>query len=77
MPERRPRATVALSADLREAVKAGINAEFAQMANDPVYQEEAVQIVEEFAEADWEALQVGEGSARDKGSLVNTPEAKS
>ncbi|HEX4964808.1 MAG TPA: hypothetical protein VF173_28605 [Thermoanaerobaculia bacterium] len=57
MPARKIRTVVALPADLLEAVNAGIDAEFAQMATDPAYQEEAVQIAKEFAEADWEALQ--------------------
>ena len=34
-----------------------IDAEFSQMANDPAYQEEALQVSQEFAGADWEALQ--------------------
>lgn len=45
------------------AIRRAIDAEFSQMANDPAYQEEALQIVEEFAEADWEALLVAERSA--------------
>ena len=36
--------------------RAAIDAEFAQMASDRAYQEEAVQVAEDFAEADWEAL---------------------
>ena len=91
MPARKVRTTVALSADLLEAMdtvvqegaaesrndflerairkqlaathRAAIDAEFAMMANDRAYQEEATQIAEEFAEADWEALQAGERNA--------------
>ncbi len=91
MPARKVRTTVALSADLLEAMhaivqagaaesrndflerairrqlaatrRAGIDAEFAQMATDPLYQEEAVRIAEEFAGADWEALRTAERSA--------------
>ena len=37
-------------------IRRAIDTEFSQMANDPAYQEEALQVAEEFAEADWEAL---------------------
>jgi len=88
MPARKVRTTVALSADLLEAMdavvrqgeadsrndfleralrselaasrRAAIDAEFAEMANDRSYKREALQVVEEFADADWEALQAGE-----------------
>lgn len=90
MPAKKVRTTVALSADLLEAMdfivrageaesrtdfleralrsqlaasrRAAIDAEFAQMANDRAYQREALQVAEEFAEADWEALQIAEGT---------------
>jgi hypothetical protein len=35
-----------------------IDEDFASMADDCSYQEEALQIAEEFARSDWEALQV-------------------
>jgi len=88
MPARKVRTTVALSADLLEAMdaivergaadsrndflerairtqlaasrRAAIDAEFAHMAGDRTYQNEAVQVTEEFAEADWEALRAAE-----------------
>ena len=50
----------AIRRQLAATRRAEIDAEFAQMANDPAYQEEALQIAEEFAEADWEALQAAE-----------------
>ncbi len=43
--------------------RAGVDAEFAQMVNDPTYQKEALQVADEFAEADWEALQAAVESA--------------
>lgn len=91
MPARKVRMTIALSADLLEAMDSmvcagvaesrnaflerairrqlsaipwsGIDAEFAQMVNDPAYQEEALQIAEELASADWETLQAAERTA--------------
>jgi metal-responsive CopG/Arc/MetJ family transcriptional regulator len=91
MSARKVRTTVALSADLLEAMntivqegvaesrndflerairrqlaatrRAKVDAEFAHMANDPTYQGEALQVAEEFAEADWEALQAAERTA--------------
>jgi metal-responsive CopG/Arc/MetJ family transcriptional regulator len=47
----------ALRKQLAASRRAAIDAEFAQMATDRVYQGEAVQVAEAFAEADWEALQ--------------------
>jgi metal-responsive CopG/Arc/MetJ family transcriptional regulator len=40
--------------------RAAIDAEFAQMATDRIFQREAVQVTADFAEADWEASQVAE-----------------
>ena len=51
----------ALEAYLRELEERRIDAEFALMADDPRYQAEMLQIAEEFAQADWEALQTAEG----------------
>jgi len=48
----RLRTTMALAASRRAAT----DAEFAKMASDQTYQREAVQVAEEFAGADWEAL---------------------
>jgi Arc/MetJ-type ribon-helix-helix transcriptional regulator len=47
----------ALRNQLAASRRAAIDAEFAEMANDRSYQREAVQVAEDFAEADWEALQ--------------------
>jgi metal-responsive CopG/Arc/MetJ family transcriptional regulator len=46
---------------LVEQERARIDAEFAAMAHDADYLAEAEQIAEEFAAADWEALQISEG----------------
>jgi metal-responsive CopG/Arc/MetJ family transcriptional regulator len=40
--------------------RAEIDASFAQMANDAEYQAEVEIINQEFAQSDWEALQLGE-----------------
>jgi metal-responsive CopG/Arc/MetJ family transcriptional regulator len=50
----------ALRNQLAASRRAAIDAEFAQMASDRVYQGEAVQVAEDFAEADWEALRTAE-----------------
>lgn len=50
----------ALQRALAAAHTAGIDAAFAAMADDDDYQAEARALVEEFATADWEALQLGE-----------------
>jgi metal-responsive CopG/Arc/MetJ family transcriptional regulator len=50
----------AIRRQLAATRRAAIDAEFAHMANDPAYQEEALQVAEEFAAADWEALQAAE-----------------
>jgi len=53
----------AIRKQLAASRRAAIDAEFAQMANDSTYQKEAVQVAEEFAEADWEALRAAERNA--------------
>lgn len=50
----------ALRNQLAASRRAAIDAEFALMASDPTYRREAVEVAEEFAEADWEALQAAE-----------------
>jgi metal-responsive CopG/Arc/MetJ family transcriptional regulator len=50
----------ALRNQLAVSRRTAIDAEFAQMATDRTYQEEAVQVPEEFAEADWEAFRIAE-----------------
>jgi len=42
---------------LSDTHRKAIDEDFASMADDCSYQEEALQIAEEFAQADWEALQ--------------------
>ncbi|MGH9795119.1 MAG: hypothetical protein ACRD5G_10120 [Candidatus Acidiferrales bacterium] len=63
---------VALSATRRQRLKAmtdraSIDAAFAAMADDPAYLAEAETICEEFAAADWEALQIAEAEGRCRG----------
>jgi hypothetical protein len=50
----------AIRKQLAAARRAAIDAEFAWMANDSTYQKEAVEVAEQFAEADWEALRAAE-----------------
>lgn len=50
----------ALERELAAQRRAEIDAAFLEMANDPEYQREALRITEEFAVADWEALQLGD-----------------
>jgi metal-responsive CopG/Arc/MetJ family transcriptional regulator len=50
----------ALRHELAVFRRAAIDAEFAQMKSDAAFQAEAVQIAEDFAEADWEAWRVAE-----------------
>jgi Arc/MetJ-type ribon-helix-helix transcriptional regulator len=54
----------ALRRELAAQERAAIDAAFEEMANDPEYQEEALRITEEFAVADWEALQLGDRELR-------------
>ncbi|HEV7503611.1 MAG TPA: ribbon-helix-helix protein, CopG family [Thermoanaerobaculia bacterium] len=53
----------AIRQQLAASRRAAIDAEFAQMANDSTYQKEAVQVAEEFAASDWEALRAAERNA--------------
>jgi hypothetical protein len=53
----------AIRKQLAASRRAAIDAEFAQMANDNSYQKEAVQVAEEFAAADGEALRAAERNA--------------
>lgn len=50
----------ALRRELAAQRRAAVDAAFAQMAADAEYQAEAQALSEEFARADWEALQAGE-----------------
>ncbi len=51
----------ALRRELAAQERAAIDAEFAAMADDAAYQAEADLISREFANADWEAFQAGQG----------------
>ncbi|UFP97074.1 ribbon-helix-helix domain-containing protein [Gloeobacter morelensis] len=51
----------AVRRELAALERGRIDAEFAAMAEDPHYQQQARTLAEEFAFADWEALQLGEG----------------
>lgn len=46
----------ALSRQLVALRRRRIDEEFAEMANDPIYRDEASQLVEDFVVSDWEAL---------------------
>jgi metal-responsive CopG/Arc/MetJ family transcriptional regulator len=48
----------ALRNELAALERAAVDAAFATMADDPVYQAEAAAIADEFAAADWEALRL-------------------
>lgn len=50
----------ALRHELAAQQRAAIDAAFAEMAQDPVYQAEASEIATEFAPADWEAWRLAE-----------------
>lgn len=54
----------ALRRELAAQERAAIDAAFEEMGNDPEYQREALRITEEFAVADWEALQLGDRELR-------------
>jgi len=53
---------LALERQLEDQRRATIDASFAEMANDPIYQQEATEIEEAFRNADWEALRAVEGN---------------
>jgi metal-responsive CopG/Arc/MetJ family transcriptional regulator len=53
----------ALQHELVALERAAIDASFAEMAFDSEYASEAEQIAREFARADWEALDPGEGES--------------
>jgi len=53
----------AIRRELAAAEEAAIDAAFAEMATDPAFQAEADALTEEFAVADWEALQSAESSS--------------
>ena len=52
--------TTALRHELAAQERAAIDAAFAAMANDPLYQAEAAELTTAFATADWEALRLTE-----------------
>jgi metal-responsive CopG/Arc/MetJ family transcriptional regulator len=51
----------ALRHELAMLQRAAIDAAFAEMAQDPVYQAETHEIAAAFAQADWEAWRLAEG----------------
>jgi metal-responsive CopG/Arc/MetJ family transcriptional regulator len=54
----------ALQRELAAQQRAAIDAAFAAMAEDPTYHTEAQALTEAFDQADWEAIQLAEGTAR-------------
>lgn len=50
----------AVRRELERLRREAVDSEFEAMANDPVYQREAVEISEEYAISDWQALRVAE-----------------
>lgn len=54
--------TQALEMYLKQLEEARIDAQFAQMAHDKRYIQAQLKIAKEFERADWEALQLAEGS---------------
>lgn len=58
-------AVAALDQFIRRLREQQIDAEFAQMADDPHYANESRILAGEFARSDWEALQVTEGKSAD------------
>jgi hypothetical protein len=52
----------ALQRELAAQQRAAIDAAFAAMANDPAYHAEAHALTDAFAQADWEALRLAEGT---------------
>jgi len=48
----------------RSSRRKSVDDAFAGMAEDPIYQEEAHEIAEEFSAADWEAFEIAEGNVR-------------
>jgi metal-responsive CopG/Arc/MetJ family transcriptional regulator len=50
----------ALKHELAALDRSALDAAFAPLADDLAYQSEAITLSEEFAAADWEALQLGE-----------------
>ena len=53
----------ALQREIAAQQRAAIDAAFAAMAADPTYHTEAQALTEAFAQADWEALRLAEGTA--------------
>ena len=54
----------ALQRELAAQQRAAIDAAFAAMADDPAYHTEAHALTDVFAQADWEALRLAEGTTR-------------
>jgi len=54
----------ALQRELAAQQRAAIDAAFAAMAEEPTYHTEAQALTEAFDQADWEAIQLAEGTAQ-------------
>jgi hypothetical protein len=61
---------------LREIAEGEIDAAFAQMANDPDYQREAIATANEFAMSDWKAFQVGQTHKDERTNAKAEPKAE-
>jgi metal-responsive CopG/Arc/MetJ family transcriptional regulator len=53
----------AIQRELEAQTRAEIDAEIAEMANDPEYLEEALRLESEYVVAGWEALQISENES--------------
>ncbi len=54
---------LALRNQLAAWQRQAIDASFAEMANDPIYQHEALEIADEFSSADWESFRIAESDS--------------
>lgn len=54
---------LALENQLAASRRQAIDAAFAEMARDPIYQREALEIADEFGSADWESFRTAERDA--------------
>jgi len=63
----------AIEQKLQQLSEAEIDAAFAQMANDPGYQRDAIALTREFEKSDWGASQVSDSA---HGPTSKTPAAK-
>jgi len=54
---------LALQNQLAASRRQAIDAAFAEMARDPIYQREALEIADEFGAADWESFRIAESDS--------------